>query len=365
MDGPKLEDLKQGILRHQIERDRQLARSLIKEKKYMEACSHFMSLSSIFRKTAYLYPPEDAEYLLALASNYETLTMGIRNKEMATKLQNLTNPQPVDLADCFFFPDRPEEKWKRIGGIEDAKLKMRELTKSHRAVLLYGPTGTGKRLLARTFASTRELDFYEVSVSNILSRYFGESRHIMDVLFDKAMRGKGAVIFIEDLDRFTKERSAFLDTKGTMLYLLAKVVEAEKFQDYEVFVMASAIEPWKMDPDITERFPARLHVMLPDAESRAAIFRIHLQGSDFSGVDLEEMVRRTEGFNGRDISDMCYKAMERMLLEQNPGIGELNVRTLQNELAQRPLKIEDFLVEPRPQPAAGQEYVLWKNEFGG
>jgi katanin p60 ATPase-containing subunit A1 len=364
MDGPKLEDMKQNVLRHQIERDRRSARELIKEKKYLEACSHLMSLSAIFRKTAYLYPPDEASHLLELASNYETLVMAIRNKEMAPTLQNIA-AEPADMAGLLFFPEKPEERWRKVGGLEDAKIRLRELARAHRAIMVYGAGGSGKRLLARTLASSRDIVFFEISVSNVLTRYFGDSRRVIDALFDRALRSKGAVIFLEGLDRFTKERTAIPETKSVMLYLLAKAEEAERFAEQEIFVLASAAEPWKMDPDAVERFTARLYVTMPDEESRAAIFRSHLDGCDTAAVDMAELAKRTEGLGGREISDMCYGAMERMLLEQNPGLGEINVRTLQGELAVRPLKTEDFVVETRPQPFSEQEYVLWKNEFGG
>ena len=83
---------------------------------------------------------------------------------------------------------------------------------------------------------------------------------------------------------------------------------------------------------------------------------------------MEELVNRTEGFTGRDISGVCYKVLENMLLEQNPGTEQLNVRTLKQPLVQRPLRDGDFakpLDEAQPEAYPEDEYRLWKNEFGG
>ena len=112
-------------------------------------------------------------------------------------------------------------------------------------------------------------------------------------------------------------------------------------RNIDTYVIASATEPWKMDSDIVEHFPVRVRTMLPDDPSRALIFSIHLTGADSTEVDMEKMVSSTMGFMGKQIARACYDALNAMLMEQNPGMEEVNVRTLQKEVATRPLRDED------------------------
>ena len=365
--GEPMEEIKQNLLRKQVENEKESARDLIKNRKYMEACTHFMSLSSIFRKAAYLYPPELAENLFSLASDYESIAINIRNRERAANLQKLIDIKGNDLANCLFFPEKPPETWDHIGGLENAKIALREL-RGNRAFLLYGPEGTGKKTLVRAFANNRKIDFFEIFASDLISKYFGDSRQLIDALFEKAMKSRGSVIFINGIDTFTQEKTSFTETKGVLLYLMARIEEIQRHREMDMYVFASASRPWKMDKDIQEHFPVKINTTLPDAASRALIFKIHLTGSDSSGVNMEGLVNKTEGFTGKDVSGICYKVLEKMLLEQNPGIEQLNVRTLQQAIVQRPLKDDDFtkpLEEAQPEAYPADEYRLWKNEFGG
>jgi len=368
MEEPRMDDLKQNILRKQVDKEKKSAKDLIKKRKYMDACMHFMALSSIYRKAAYLYPPELAGNLFSMAAGYEGLMVNVRNKERGADLQKLVEIKEGSLTNALFFPEKPSETVEYVGGLQDAKTMIHDLARSERAFLIYGPGGCGKKTLVRAFANSRGIDLYSVQTSYFLSKYFGDSRKVIDTLFDAAMRSPGAVILIEGIDTFTKEKTSFMETKSVMLYLMAKVEEARKFRQFDVFVFASSREPWKMDNDITEHFRGKIYTPVPDPASRAIILKIHLAGSDPTELNMEGLVEKTEGFSGADISDMCYKVLEKMLLEQNSGVQQLNVRTMQQSLSQRALKDEDFtpfIEEAEIASPPEEEYRLWKNEFGG
>ncbi len=359
-----IDELKQTILKKQIEREREEAETLMKHRKYMDSCIHLITLSSIFRRAAYLYPPGSAENLFSLASSYESLALNIRNKEKSEDLQKMVEIRN-SLPDNLIFPEKPTETWEQIGGLEDAKMKIKNATDT--AIFLYGPEGSGKRMLARAFAHEKGINFYEVNMHVILSKYFGEPREVIDVLFDKILKSPGSVAYINELDVFTKEKTSFTEAKGIMLYLMAKIEEVKKYREFGVFVFASAKEPWKMDTDIIEHFPTRVYVPIPDPASRALIIKLHLSGSDSTQINMEEFVRKTEGFSGKNISELCYKVLEKMLLEQNPDINQLNVRTLERNLSQRPIRDDDFtpfLEEIESKAVSTKEYEAWNREYG-
>ena len=162
-----------------------MGQQLIKQRKYIDACMHYMALSSISRKAAYLYPPDLAENLFSLASDYESLTINIRNKERGGDIHKLVKLKDGSITDCLFFPEKTSETWDHIGGLEDPKMKIREMSKSSRAFFIYGPRGSGKKTLVRAFARSREIGFYEVHTYDLLTKYFGDPREVIDALFDK------------------------------------------------------------------------------------------------------------------------------------------------------------------------------------
>ncbi len=362
-----MDELKQNILSKQVEKEKESARKLFRQRKYMEACMHFMAISSIYRRAAYLYPPEIAENLFLLASGYEALTLNIKDKERGGSVHELVEVESK-LGSSLFFPERPPETWDHIGGLEDAKAKLKKFSGSERAFIIYGPRGCGGTLLARAMAHNREIDFYEVQVPTLISGYFGDARKLIDLLFDKSMRSPGAAIYLNGIDVFSKERTSFAQTKGIMLYLMAKIEEVQKMRDVDTYVVASATEPWKMDADIPEHLPVRVRTVLPDDPSRALMFSIHLTGADSSEINMESLVRKTKGFTGRQIAGVCYESLNAMILKQNPGMNEVNVRTLQKDFSVRPLNDEDLtaaLAKLEPEAVPEENYRLWCNEYGG
>jgi katanin p60 ATPase-containing subunit A1 len=135
--------------------------------------------------------------------------------------------------------------------------------------------------------------------------------------------------------------------------------------------MGATNKPWDLDDAIISRFQKKIYVPLPDLVARKIILQIHLQGADLSQISIDELARRTEGFSGRDLANLCQEAVSRMILELNPEMQKLTVKELEGyKLAHRPLTEDDFgaalaKIKPATQPGDMEKYVKWKEEFGG
>lgn len=244
---------------------------------------------------------------------------------------------------------------------------------SPRTILLYGPPGTGKTLLAKASSNILSATFFEARVSALLSKYFGESGKLVGALFDKARKEQPSLVFIDELDSIAVARSGSINeaTRRVLGEFLTQIEGFNTKKEEKVLIMGATNKPWDLDDAIVSRFQRKIYVPLPDEKARKAIIRIHLEGADTSGIDLEGLVGKTQGFSGRDISSMCQEAVNIMVREQNPGLEELSSREVERySLKYRALKPEDFeeaLNRIRPAVSAQdvKKYEEWGKEFGG
>lgn len=238
-------------------------------------------------------------------------------------------------------------RWDEIGGLADIK---RDLQFSYglalakrpddiklpigRNFLLYGPPGTGKTLLAGALCAQGEGTFYNVKVSSLLSKYFGDSPKLVSTLFEHARARaveEGVVfIFIDEFHSLVAESGG--DESGAERRLLSTILAemdglSEKGSDPLVFVVGATNHPSKLHAAALSRFHRRFYVPLPDPAARREILGVHLtrkglklsrDGADT--VTLDDLVARTEQFSGRDLSRLCTSAVMNMLQEHNPGI---------------------------------------------
>ncbi|MCK4413828.1 MAG: ATP-binding protein [Candidatus Eisenbacteria sp.] len=280
-------------------------------------------------------------------------------------------PDPLDNAalreHVRSFVRRTTVDWGDIGGLEETKRRVQtalSLTLARpprgvrvprsRTLLLEGPPGTGKTLLAAAVAGHLGATFFDVKASQLLSRYFGDSPRLVSLLFAEARAQAPAVIFLDEFDALAATRSG-VGTGPEHRILATLLAEldgvASKESSAPVLTMAATNAPQLLDPAILSRFAARIAVPLPDAPAREQILRIHVAGAGFStDVPYGELVSRSAGFSGRDISQLCSLAVETMLVRANPSLLELHAvgvhpaqgGLLDQELTVVSLSREDF-----------------------
>lgn len=230
--------------------------------------------------------------------------------------------------------------WDDIGGLEDTKREIQTAyalavarkpkgisLNAARNILLYGPPGTGKTLLAA--ATSHELDatFFSVKVSDMLSKFFGESSKLITALYAEAVAQAPCVIFLDEFDALTGSREgsdsgAERRVLSTLLSELDGLDDKRSDETPYVLTIAATNLPWQVDKAVLSRFGARLiYVPLPDEAARRAILQIHIERKGHKSLaPLDELVRKTAGYSGREIEAVVGYAVSRMVGRANPDL---------------------------------------------
>jgi SpoVK/Ycf46/Vps4 family AAA+-type ATPase len=284
---------------------------------------------------------------------------------------------------------RSSVRWEDIGGLDEVKrlvketvviaaLQKPESIRPWKGILLFGPPGTGKTMIAAAAAGSLDATFFDVKTDRLLSKYFGESSKMISSLYASARDHAPTIVFIDEFDALGASRS---DTMGeaTRRVLSSLLIELDGLQgkkdDRLLLTMAATNAPWDLDPAVLSRFPRRIYVPLPDADACRQIIEIHMGGLEVSGVDLFELGQQCVDhlYSGRDIQSVCQQAIWTMINNVNPEMhrladlpfDELNKRALKT----RPLREDDFTVAfgKIRSPLTAEElerYTKWGVEHG-
>ncbi len=301
-------------------------------------------------------------------------------KELSEEEQEL-----LDSIAGTILTESPNVKWIDIAGLENCKQSLREaivlpmakpeLFKGARkpwsGILLFGPPGCGKTLLAKAAATECKSTFFSVSSADLLSKWLGESEKLINALFKLARAKAPSLIFIDEIDSVATKRGQGSESGGerrVKTQLLSEIQGVKSTFDKPMLVLGATNRPWDLDIAMLSRFEKKIYVPLPDIPARAAMFKIHTAGVNMNlgDDDFVELAARTEGYSGRDISNLCREVI--MI-----PIRELDVKGLledsKQEVTARDLTVNDFLETlDKVKPALSQEglkqYEEWTNEFG-
>jgi len=229
----------------------------------------------------------------------------------------------------------PQVKWDQVGGLKQVKqelmesvewpLKKPEVFKRMginppRGILLYGPPGSGKTLLARAVATESEANFISIKGPEIFSKWVGESEKAIREVFRKGRTAAPAIIFFDELDAIVPRRGLGYADSGAservISQLLTELDGVETLQN--VLVIAATNRPDILDPAVMRpgRFDRLIYVPSPDFESLKEIFKIHAGSMPLSkDVSLDELARKAQGYSGADIEAICREAAMNALRE--------------------------------------------------
>jgi transitional endoplasmic reticulum ATPase len=226
------------------------------------------------------------------------------------------------------FVEVPDVTWASVGGLSDTKERLRETVQwpldypevfeamdmnAAKGVMMYGPPGTGKTLLAKAVANEAESNFISIKGPELLNKYVGESEKGVREVFSKARENAPTVIFFDEIDAIAGERGRNMGDSGVgervVSQLLTELDGLEELED--VVVVATSNRPDLIDSALLRpgRLDRHVHVPVPDAEAREAIFAVHTRDKPLAdGVDLADLARRTEGYVGADIEAVTREA---------------------------------------------------------
>ncbi|MBA0680433.1 hypothetical protein Goari_012128 [Gossypium aridum] len=239
----------------------------------------------------------------------------------------------TQLMEAVEWPQKHQDAFKRIG------------TRPPTGVLMFGPPGCSKTLMARAVASEAGLNFLAVKGPELFSKWVGESEKAVRSLFAKARANAPSIIFFDEIDSLAVTRGKDNDGVSVSDRVMSQLlVELDGLhQRVDVTVIAATNRPDKIDPALLRpgRFDRLLYVGPPNENDREDIFRIHLSKSPCSSdVSLKELAHLTEGCTGADISLICREAAV-IALEESLDAEELTMCHIKTAIRQaRPSEIQ-------------------------
>ena len=239
-----------------------------------------------------------------------------------------------------------------------------------KGVLLYGPPGTGKTMLAKALAKESGATFINMHVSTLTNKWFGESNKLVAALFGLARKLQPTIVFIDEIDSFLRERaSGDHEAMAMMKAEFMTLWDGLTSSNDRILVLGATNRPADIDAAILRRMPKRYAVGLPDPAQRKKILAIMLSNVPCnSSFNLDEIVRKTEGYSGSDLKELCRNAAMvpvREVLRSQSGresverarINSKAGNTDANNLAMtvRPLKNSDFFQVDTALPSSHTE----------
>ncbi|KAG5135105.1 hypothetical protein JHK82_026293 [Glycine max] len=322
------------------------------------------------RKNVLQKPPQRGGQVNKVGSPKSSQASGVNYDD---KLVEMINTAIVDRS--------PSVRWEDVAGLEKAKQALMEmvilptkrrdlftgLRRPARGLLLFGPPGNGKTMLAKAVASESQATFFNVTAASLTSKWVGEAEKLVRTLFMVAISRQPSVIFIDEIDsimstRLANENDASRRLKSEFLIQFDGVTSNP---DDIVIVIGATNKPQELDDAVLRRLVKRIYVPLPDENVRKLLLKHKLKGQAFSlpSRDLERLVKETERYSGSDLQALCEEAA--MMPIRELGVDILTVKA--NQV--RGLRYEDFkkamtIIRPSLNKSKWEELERWNEEFG-
>ena len=287
----------------------------------------------------------------------------------------------------------PNVKWDDIAGCDDAKKLLKEavvlpmimpeyfrgIRRPYKGVLMVGPPGTGKTMLAKAVATECKTTFFNVCSSSLTSKYHGESEKLVRLLFEMAHFYAPSTVFIDEIDSVcskrgtSNEHEASRRVKSEILVQMEGVSttqNADSDPSKMVIVLGATNFPWDIDEALRRRLEKRIYIPLPDSLGRLSLLNINLKEVMMDeDVNLEEIAEKLDGYSGADITTVCRDASMMGMRRKIEGMTIEDIQKLSKDELNIPAKMQDFLevlkrVSPSVCKADLEKYEKWMQDFG-
>jgi transitional endoplasmic reticulum ATPase len=284
----------------------------------------------------------------------KTRPHGIVKIVAETKLAILTEPAPEGRG-------VPRTTYEDIGGLQDEIQRVREMVElplrhpelfqrlgiePPKGVLLHGPPGCGKTLLARAVANESEANFFSINGPEIMSKFYGESEARLREIFQQAQQNAPGIIFIDELDAIAPKREEVTgEVERRVVAQLLALMDGLAGRG-NIIVIGATNRPSALDPALRRpgRFDREIEIGVPDKKGRHEILQIHTRGMPLAeDVDLENLAKITHGFTGADLAALGRETAMKGLRRYLPNINLEDERVPPDILDKMEVKMEDFL----------------------
>jgi SpoVK/Ycf46/Vps4 family AAA+-type ATPase len=283
----------------------------------------------------------------------------------------------------LIMKEKPNVHWDAVVGLDDAKKALRESIIFPvqrpdlfplgwpRGMLMYGPPGCGKTLLAAATASEIDSYFITVDAASIMSKWLGEGEKNVAKLFNSARKllekdAKSVIVFIDELDSILGSRSNEVGGEVRVRNQFLKEMDgiSDKGKHIHLYVIGATNKPWALDWPFLRRFQKRIYVPLPDIRSRTQMLGQYTAPLKIDAdLRMDDLAKMTDGYSGSDIRDICQGVQLRVVGELFDAQGAEDM-----EVQPRAIDVEDFrevlrLRKPSVSPEMLKAYANWAENF--
>lgn len=320
---------------NQLEEEGQMLRETISQlrgeiDRYRRSPLMLCEIREVHGLQAIIKIPNGNQFLVEVASACEKLRPG---DAVFVEQKNLTIVKKARSSrrhnvEKFVIVERPSLSWQDIGGMQGQIDEIREVIETPllrpelfeqvgieppKGILLHGPPGTGKTMLAKAVASSTNSTFIEIVGSELVQKFIGEGAKMVKEIFQLARERAPSIIFIDEVDAIAARRielgtSGEREVQRTFMQLLAEIDGFKSLGNIKVIGCTNRrdiLDPAVMRPGRLER---QIHVPVPDRKGRQEIYQIHAKRMNAVSTDFDKLVELSEGMSGADIKSVCTEA---------------------------------------------------------
>jgi len=284
----------------------------------------------------------------------KTRPHGVVKVTTETKLTILNEPAPEGKG-------LPRTTYEDVGGLHEEIQRVREMVElplrhpelfqrlgiePPKGVLLHGPPGCGKTLLARAVANESEANFFSINGPEIMSKFYGESEARLREIFQQAQQNAPSIIFIDELDAIAPKREEVTgEVERRVVAQLLALMDGLSGRG-NVIVIGATNRPSALDPALRRpgRFDREIEIGVPDKQGRNEILQIHTRGMPLAtDVDLKKLSEVTHGYTGADLSSLGRETAMKALRRYLPQINLEEERIPPSVLEKMEVTMEDFM----------------------
>lgn len=279
--------------------------------------------------------------------------------------------------------------YEEVGGLRNEIKSMREIVElplrhpelflrlgveAHSGVLLYGPPGCGKTLIAKVLASESEANMFSINGPEIMNKYYGETEARLRDIFKEAKDNSPSIIFIDEIDAIAPKREeAYGDVEKRVVAQLLALMDGLNDRG-NVIVLGATNRPDSVDPALRRpgRFDREFEISVPNEDGRLEILQIHTRGMPISDdIDLKDLASELHGYTGADIKSLCREAAMKSIRRYLPEIDLETEKIPSDVLQAMEIKLIDFYdAMHEVVPTAMREFYVerpkvWWQDVGG